>query len=146
MDGALGFVPQALDFRRNPERRVDCRKNWSPKIGSGLGFGCGQGAQRGQVFDRGDRLIENQAELAGGFMRDGFESGQARRLVRLSGNFPGNLPLQAGDGAVCNATGVDEVKVPQIRGDVEGEAVRGNAAGHMDADGADLSAMGGGLG
>jgi hypothetical protein len=132
VDGALGLVPQALDFGRNPERRVG-----SPKIGSGVGFGCGQGAQGGQVFERKDRLIEDQAELAGGFVRDGFERGQVRRL--------GKLLLEAGDGAVGNAAGVDEVEVPQIGSDVEGEAVRGNAAGHMDADGADLSAPGAGL-
>src|SRR4051812_20936969 len=48
------------------------------------------------------------------------------------------LELERGDGAVGDAAGNDEVKVAQVGGDVEGEAVRGDALGDVDAECGDL--------
>ena len=42
---------------------------------------------------------------------------------------------------IGNAAGNDQLKVAQVGGDVEGEAVRGDAARHMNADGGDLALL-----
>ena len=51
--------------------------------------------------------------------------------------------FKTGDGAVGDAAGIDEGEVAQVGGDVEGEAVRGDAARDVNADGADLAACAG---
>jgi hypothetical protein len=46
---------------------------------------------------------------------------------------------QAGNRVIGNAAGIDQSEVAQVGGDVEGEAVRGDAARHVNADGGDLA-------
>ena len=42
---------------------------------------------------------------------------------------------------IGNAAGHNQLEVAQVSGDVEGEAVRGDAARHVDTDGADFDAL-----
>ncbi len=85
-----------------------------------------------EILDGQDLLVEDQAELAGGLVGDGFESWAVGCGV-------GDFPFEAGDGPVGDAAGIDEREVAQVGGDVEGEAVGGDAARDVDADGADLA-------
>jgi hypothetical protein len=70
--------------------------------------GGGLGAEGCEAFDGKHLLAEDLAELVGGLMGQGFESGQFGWL----GSFAGlHLVFQAGDGAVCDAAGIDELEV-----------------------------------
>jgi hypothetical protein len=95
--------------------------------GSG-GSGSAQGVE---IFEGEDGLIEDKAELAGSFVRDGFEcEGLSRR---------GEFLFKTGDGVVGDATGDDELEITKVGGDVKGEPMGSDAPGDMDADGRDLS-------
>ncbi len=69
----------------------------------------------------------------------------ASRLGRVSGGLARtasswlDFDFEAGDGAVGDAAGVDEGEVAEVGGYVEGETVGGDAAGDVNADGADLA-------
>ena len=62
--------------------------------------------------------------------QSGFESGHVGGLVAQES-------LKSGDGT-GEAAGVDEVEVGQIGGEVEGDAVEGDAAADANAQGSDL--------
>ncbi len=99
-------------------------------------WSCGLGAQRLQALDLDDRLAENLPELPRRLAGDGFER---RRRAAFAGWQTPKFPLQAGDRVIGNAAGNDQSKVIEVGGDIEGEAVRGDAARHMNADGGDLA-------
>jgi hypothetical protein len=88
------------------------------------------GAERFKILDGQGLLVEDQAELAGGAVGDGLEAGQCARVSNFAG--------EACDGPIGNAAGIDELEVAEIRGDVESESVRGDAACDVNADGSDL--------
>ncbi len=60
-----------------------------------------------------------------------FESGQGRRVRNLAG--------KARHGPVGDAAGVDQAEIVEIGGHVEREPVRGDAAGHVNADRGNLA-------
>ena len=120
------------DFSRDLERCIFRRKRAAAGRRSSREQ-LGLTAKGGEAFDRQHLLAEDQTELAGGLMGDRFERGQ------LSWALATILVPETGDGPVCDATRVDQLEVAQVGGDVECESVRGNAARHMDADGADLA-------
>ena len=99
--------------------------------GGSPGAGLRLGAQSVEAFQGHNLLVEDQAELPGRVVRDGFESWAGLRAR--------NFPFEARHGAVGDAAGIDESEVAQIGGDVEGESVRGDAAGDVNADGGDLA-------
>lgn len=78
-------------------------------------------------FEPEDLAAEDVAEIAG----DGF--GDA-----VEGDWCAEFLRHRGDGLGGEAAGDDELKVGEIRVDVEGEAVRRYGAGNVDADGGDL--------
>ena len=61
-----------------------------------------------------------------------------RGLLERGGRGLEGLEFERGDGAVGDAAGDDPVEVADVGGDVEGEAVRGDRLGDVDADGGDL--------
>ncbi len=73
-------------------------------------------------------------------MSNGLKAGQCLFWLcgRLRARKGQNLVFQAGDRPVGDAAGIDERKVTQIGGDVEGESVRRDATGNMNPDSADL--------
>ena len=74
--------------------------------------------------------MEDGAEVAGDAV-----AGQLHGGLR-GGVFEGGVfEFERGVGAVGDAAGDDPVEVAEVCGDVEGEAVRGDAAGDVDADG-----------
>ena len=99
----------------------------------GFGSGCGLrlGAKGSETFECENLLAEDLAELAGRTVRDGFETGQCCRIR--------NFPFEACDGAVSDAAGIDERESAEVGGDVEGKAMRRNAARNMNADGSDFA-------
>jgi hypothetical protein len=93
--------------------------------------GFGVSAESVEGFDGEDLLREDVTELAGSLMGDVLERGQRHSF--------GAFEVEAGDGLVSDAAGVDELEVAEVGGDVEGEAVGGDSAGDVDADGADFA-------
>ena len=71
--------------------------------------------------------LEYKTEVAGDGFRDGFEI-----------EFATEFTLHRGDRLCRNAAGDDQVEVTEVGVDVEREAVRGNEAGDVDADGGKL--------
>jgi len=90
----------------------------------------GAGAKGMEAFDGEDGFCEDHAKLACGLMRYSFERGQARGIRYFQ--------VEAGDGLVGDAARVNEQEVTEVGGEVEGEAMRGDAARDMDADGGDF--------
>ena len=76
--------------------------------------------------------LEDTAEVAGGGVAGGFHGGRRRDCGGVG------LEFEAGDLAVGDAAGDDPLEVAQVGGDVEREAVRGDALRDVDADGGDL--------
>ena len=75
--------------------------------------------------------MEHFAKMARGPVGEGFEAGQ---------RFPiGNFPFETCNRAVRDAAGIDERKVAQIGGHVEGKTVRSHAASNMNSDGGDFA-------
>src|SRR5579883_1567476 len=77
-----------------------------------------------------DLVLEDASEVSGDGV-DGVLHGGRRCAA-------GGFELEAGDGAIGDAAGDDEVEVAQVGGDVEREAVRGDAARDVHADGGDF--------
>ena len=99
----------------------------------------GLGAEGGEVFNGENLLMEDKAELAGGLIGEVFQAGQSMD-GRCRRGFTGeNFVFKTGDWAVGDAAGVDEGEVAEVSGQVEGEAVGGDATGDVNADGADLA-------
>ena len=112
-------------------REIQGREIGARRIGrDGRGFSLS--AKGGKAGDELDRLVEDLTELVRGPVSDGFEGGQAFGT--------GHFPFEARDRTIGDAAGVDEGEVAEIGGDVEGEAVGGNAAGDVDADGGNFAA------
>ena len=73
--------------------------------------------------------LEDTAEVGGDAVRG---------LLERGGRGLWGLEFERGDGAVGDAAGDDPVEVAEVGGDVEGEAVRGDRLGNVDADGCDF--------
>jgi hypothetical protein len=125
-------VRETLDFRGDLERGILCGE-------SGEWCGSGLGAKGCETFNGENLLIEDEAELAGCLVGYGFQTGQGFGCGGLWGFAGQDFVLQAGNRAVGDAAGVDEFEVMEVGGYVKGETVRGDAAGDMNADGADLA-------
>jgi hypothetical protein len=91
------------------------------------------GAQSRQALDRQHLLAEDLPEVPRRLV------GKASRVGKPSGLL--TPCLQAGHCVVGNAAGNDQRKVAEVGGDVEGEAVRGDAARDVNADGGDLALL-----
>lgn len=100
-------------------------------LGREVLFGSGMGAESVEVLGGEHLLREDMSELAGGLVCDAFERGKGYAF--------GDFEVKAGYWLVSDAAGIDELEVTQVGGDVEGEAVRGDSAGDVDADRADFS-------
>ena len=100
-------------------------------LGREVLFGPGVGAESVEVLGGEHLLREDMSELAGGLVCDAFERGKGYAF--------GDFEVKAGYWLVSDAAGIDELEVTQVGGDVEGEAVGGDSAGDVDADGADFS-------
>jgi len=111
---------EPLQLARGPERRI---------FGGEVATGCSL-LQCCNALDGQDVLVEDEAKLARGLVGHGFQRGERVRLFKFFG--------QAGHTVVGDAAGNDHLEVAQVGGDIEGEAVRGDSLGHMDADGGDL--------
>ena len=94
----------------------------------------GVGAESVEGVEGEDLLGEDMAELACCLMSDVFERGKGYAF--------GDFKVQAGDGLVGDAAGIDELEVAEVGGDVESEAVGGDSAGDVYADGSDFAFAG----
>jgi hypothetical protein len=103
-------------------------------LGREVLFGVGVGAESVEVFEGEDLLREDLAELACDVVGDLLKGGDGDAFE--------DFEVEAGYGLICDAAGINELEVAQVCGDVEGEAVGGDSAGDMDADGADFSFVG----
>jgi len=131
-DGTVFGVRETLDFRGDLEGCVLCGEGGTRCVG-------GLGAEGGGAFSGEDLLIEDEAELAGCLVGYGFQTGQGFGCGGLWGFAGEDFVFQAGDGTVGDAAGIDEFEVAEVGGYVEGEAVGGDPAGDVNADGADLA-------
>ena len=111
---------------------VSCAGNPVAVCGSGS-----LGAEGGEAFDGQNLLVEDEAELAGCLVGDGFETWQSSVAADCAASRQFRFRLVTGRSVMPQ--GIDEAEVAQIGGDVEGESVGGDAAGDVDADGADLA-------
>jgi hypothetical protein len=68
-DGAVFCVREALDFEGNLKRRIVGREYW------GVCDSLGLGAEGCEALDGEDLLVEDEAELPGGLVGNGFEAG-----------------------------------------------------------------------
>jgi hypothetical protein len=100
-------------------------------LGREVLFGPGVGAESVEVLGGEHLLREDMSELAGGLVSDVLQRGKGYAF--------GDLKVKACNWLVSDAAGIDELKVTEVGGDVEGEAVGGDSAGDVDADGADFS-------
>src|ERR1035437_9015701 len=121
----LWAMLQALDFCRDLQRCVLSGEN------GGRRYQCCLSAQCVEILDGQHVLIKNDTKLPSRLVCDRFE------ILQLRG--PSNLSLQAGDGTVGDAAGIDEREVSQVCGDVKSKPMRGDAARHVNADGTDFS-------
>lgn len=85
-------------------------------------------------------MVEDAAEVAG----DGVD-GVLHGWSGMDGA-PIGFEIEAGNGAIGDAAGNDEVEVTKIGGDVEGESVGGDAAGDVNADRRDFLLLDGSAG
>ena len=100
-------------------------------LGRKLLFSTSVGAESVEILGGEHLLREDMSELAGGLVSDVFERGKCYAF--------GDFEVQACYWPVSDAAGIDELKVTEVGGDVEGEAVGGDSAGDVDTNGADFS-------